>query len=534
MPAVQPSLLVAPDGPAVVNTTQDIPVAGLGLVLRVPAVAPGRVELTLAEVTLEGPPGMTELTAGTSPGLVVTTNLGPLSAGWASEQANDVTWLTADWGARRSLVSLNVTSAAGGDATLLRPKISDGGVWFPPLPVDTVSLGTEQPLPDVVASRLMLEAGKLEAGNFKSAKARLKGLTVKLAGQPSDLSVLVGGQSVFSRPGRLLPGQQVRVVDGLLGALQQRIPADGKAVDVPILIQAGLLGPVKVVGAQFTADVVYTALDGGQASLPIAWRGEAVGRLTVGAGNSLAKMSFTVTPELIPERILVEGQAANVSTYAQLCDPGHQAAQGFPGLGETALAGVDVLLRPTTKQVVGTLALHPDVKGRPAEVPYGGALVPFTASVADSALRKPLWVPVQLPKPLLLKERWWAVLTISQGEALWPLSTAVPPLEGSLGPVLRRLGQGAWFPWEPPPSPTWALGRLRVTSQAPAPPFQVELRRGAAKQTVAADASGRVVVPEATLKALGTAGATVEVAVRSASAPVAGAVRVGELRVAVR
>jgi hypothetical protein len=213
---------------------------------------------------------------------------------------------------------------------------------------------------------------------------------------------------------------------------------------------------------------------------------------------------------------------------------GHGAAQGFPALGAAGLAGVDVVLRPTTRQVVGTLALHPDVKGRPAEVPYTGGEVPFTVSVEASALRKPLWVPVQLPKPVLLKERWWLVLTVAQGEALWPLATKVPTLEGGLGPVLRRLGQGAWFPWEPPPLGGWALGRLRVSSQAAPPPFQVELRRGAVKRTVTPDASGKVVVPDTVLAALGAAGATVEVAVRSAGPAVAGAVRLGELRVAVR
>jgi hypothetical protein len=513
----------------------DVPATGLRLLVKVPAVAPGRMELKDASLTLEGPAGTTELVAGTSPGLVVTTNLGPLSANWTSEKDNDVTWLTADWGTRRSLVSVKLTSTVDGDPNVARPKVSDGGVWFPPLPVDTLPLNVEQPLPDIIASRLMLEVGKKEAGDvFKSAKDRFKGLTVKLAGQPSDLSVSVAEQPIFTRPGRLLPGQQVRVVEGLRDELQKRLPADGTKADVPLTIQAGVLGPVKVASAVFSSRIVYSALDGAPASLPLGWGQEAVGRVTVGEGTTLEELRFTVIPELLPERILLEGQLSQASAAAQLCDPGHGAAQGFPGLGTAGLAGVDVVLRPTTRQVVGAVSLHPDAKGRPADGPYAGAQVPFTVSVEASALRKPLWVPVQLSKPVLLKERWWLVLSVGQGEALWPLATTVPSLEGGLGPVLRRLGEGAWFPWEPPPSPVWALGRLRVASQAAAPPFQVELRRGVVKQTVVPDASGRVVVPDTVLAALGTAGTTVEVAVRSAGVPVAGAVRLGELRVAVR
>lgn len=539
---VPPPQLVAADGQSAVGKTLDIPADGLSLTLVVQAVAPARLELTQAELTLTSPAGTTDLTGGAA-GLTVTTNLGPLSANWASEQdatKGGVTWLTADWGARRPLVALKVNpTTIPADATQAkqaRLRISDGGAGFPPQPVDTIPLGQERTLPEVVASRLMAEVvAPGPNGVLVASKDFLNGLVVKLGSQPEDLSVSVGTQPpVFERPGRLVAGQQARVVDGLREALQKEVPADGKGASIPLVIRDSLRGRVTVSAASFSALAVYSALDGALTSLPLAWGGEAVGQVTVGTGTTLADLRFTLVPELTPERFLVEGRPEQVTPYAQLCDSTHAGAQGFPGLGAAALAGVDVLLRPLSERVVGTLALYPDVHGRPGNVPYTGAQVPFTLTVSGPKPWAPRIVPVQLPKPLRLGERWWLVLTVTEGAALWPLSTALPVLSGDVGPMLRQLAGGAWSPWEGPPDRVWALARLRVASQAPPPAFRVKLRRGTASQLVLPDASGRVVATSAVLTALGTTGPAVEVALSSAGTPVTGTLRLDGLRVAVR
>ncbi len=534
MPAAPLKLVTATGQPAT-SGVQEVPATGLTLTLKVPEVAPAHLELTQAELTLSAPTGTTNLSGGGT-GLVVATNLGPLSQGWTSEKANDVTWITADWGERRSLVSITVSSTVANDPNVARLKVSDGGVWFPPLPVETVPFNREQALPDIVASRLMIEVVRPDAGGvLKPATGRLAGLTVKLAAQPFDVSVRVGRQPpVLERAGRLLPGEQVRVVEGLREALQQQVPGDGRAADVPVVIQAAVPGRVTVPAAQFSAQTVYTALDGGPAPLWLDWGGEALGRLTVGEGALLSELSFTLEPELTPERIRVEGRLQEASSYGQWCDGGHVAAQGFPGLGDGALTGVDLVLRPKTGRVVGTLALHPDASGRPADEPYVGARVPISVEAQGAPPWKARWVSVQLPRPVRLAERWWLVLTVSEGEALWPLSAVVPGVEGGLGPVLWRVTEGAWFPWEAPPAQAWALSRLRGASGEGPPPFEVELRRGNAKKKVTPDMSGRVEVPAAVLSGLGKVGAAVEIAVKSAGPSVAGSLHLRALRVAAR
>lgn len=534
---VPPPRLVTTGTTSAVGQTLDLPADGLVLTLKLPAVAPARLELTQAELVLTSPSGTVDLTGGTSAGLTVTTNLGALSAGWTSEKANDVTWLVADWGVRRPLASIKVDLVSNPDPKKeARLRISDGGVWFPVQSVETVPFGVERSLPDVVASRIMLEV-VLPKGNgvYEASAGRVSGFTVKLGAQPQDLSVGVGPRPpVFERPGRLVAGQQVQVVNGLRDALQQQVPRDGSAADVPVVIRDALRGRVTVTSATFAALSVYSALDGARTSLPLTWGAEALGQLTLNPGATLTELRFTLLAELLAERFLVEGRVADVAPYAQLCDGGHEAAQGFPGLGTSALAGVDVLLRPLSERVAGTLALHPDVLGRPSEVPYTGARVPFAWNAPGPKPWAAGFIPVQLSEPVGLPERWWLVLTLSEGEALWPLSATVPALAGGLGPVLRRLSGNVWTEWEAPPAQGWALGRLRVTSKAAAPPFKVELRRGAVKKPVTVDGSGGVVAPADVLTALNGATGPVTVAVASAGAPVSGTLKLDGLRVAVR
>lgn len=535
---IRPSLILkAPDGQPAVGNTLGIPAEGLALTLEVPAVAPARLELTEASLTLAAPTG-TEATTdlkGGDAGLTVTTNLGALSAGWAEEKARDVTWLIADWGERRPLVALQVDSTAALDPNQARLRISEGTVWFPAQSVDTVPFNAERSLPDVVASRLMLEVvAPGEGGVLQPAKGHLSGLTVKLGAQPHDVSVSVGTQPpVFERPGRLVAGQQARVEDGLLAALNRAMPADGKAARTPLVIRDALRGKVTVAAARFSALLVYTALDAAQASLPLGWRGEAVGRVTVGDGSPLREVGFTLVPELLPQRFLVEGRLEEAAPHARLGAARHATAQGFPGLGAETLVGVDVLLRPLAPRTVGMLALHPEAHGLPGEAPYTGAQVAFELLATGERPWAPRFVSVELPGPVRLPERWWLVLTVAEGEALWPLSTAVPEVAGGLGPVLGRRAGGAWSEWEPPPEKAWALARLRVARMDAPPLFEVELRRGA-KQLTVRPSGGRVALSADALAPLGTEGAVLEVRARSTGAPVAGALRLEGLRVAVR
>ncbi|HVE82134.1 MAG TPA: hypothetical protein VND93_04780, partial [Myxococcales bacterium] len=478
MPA--PSLLTPAGAPAV-GTTQDIPGRGLPLIVRWPRAAPARLELIQAKLTLGAPAGVTAL-AGGDPALAVVTNLGPLTAGWTDEQAKDVTWLTVDWGARRALVSIKVTTtwsdATKEDPTLARLRISDGGPWFPPLPIDTIPFNKDVPLPDLVASRLMIEIVRRDAaGVLQPAANRLKALALSLAGQPYDLSVAVGeARPLYQRSGRLLAGQQAVVESGLLEALNAAAPKDGAAADVSLWIRDSLQGRVAIAAAQLSAATVISALDAPVLDgLPLDWDGQAVGRVTLGTGAKLDELRLTPAPDLRPERLLVAPAASASATppaFGHLVDPEHSAAQGFPA-PSAAVTGVDVLLRPTRSTVAGTLALHPDEGGRPAAAPFTGVSVPFQIDTGTAAAPWPArWLTLQPRKPLAISGAWWLVISVESGEAIWPLSGDAPRVEGAALPApLHRLGAGAWSAWEPPPAAAWAHCRVRVADASPPPLF---------------------------------------------------------------
>ena len=343
----------------------EIPSGGLALTLRVPAVAPAHLELSGVELKLAAPAGVEVRSAPGS--LAVTTNLGALSQGWKAEKGKDLTWLTADWSEPRTLVGLSSKVDTGAVSKLVRLKVSDGGVWFPPLQTQTVELGGKLSLPDLVASRLMLEPVRSEAGALVPSSTRLSALSVELARQPSDLALRVGGQApCYERRGRLLPERPATLTHELREALARELPGDGTAADIPLVLEARMPGTVKLESARFTTSTVFTRLDEGEPLLPLSWHEDAVGRVTVGTGAKLEEVRFTLVPELAAEHILLEPGPEETSSLAWLCAPGHSAAQGFPGLGPRPLAGVDVRLRTSRSPMRGTLALHPDVGAAPA------------------------------------------------------------------------------------------------------------------------------------------------------------------------
>ncbi len=535
--------LLAPDGQPAAGRTLSLPPEGLALTLRVPAAPPAHhLEPTQVRLTLSAPSGVTTLTGGGA-GLTVVTSLGALSANWADEQ-NDtkggVKWLTADWGARRTLVSIKLTSKAGAaDTARARLKVATGsGPWFPPLPVDTVPLNSEQALPDIVADRLMVELVKPDTNNvLQPAASFLTGLTLTFASQPVELSAALGdAPPLFQNPGRLLPSTQVVVDRPLLDAVARDFPRDGKPADLRVTLRGTVQGQVTVSAVQLGARAVYerlaTPAPGDSVSLP--WAGEALGQLTVGEGV-LDEVRFTVAPDLIPERLLTDPRPPPAFTYACLGDVDHVPAQGFTALPGAPLAGVDLWLRPGTPRVAGTLALHPDDQGQPGPTPFGGAVMPLFIEETGPRPWHSRWVPLTLPKPLRLDAGpWWLVLTVSEGEAFWPLGFNAPTLARPV--PLRRPGHGAWTPWGPPPAPTerpWARCRLRAASTTPAPDFEVELRRGTGRLVVTPGADGRVSLTRAQLAGLAS-GPVLGLAVRTHTVPVSGGIRFEDVRIAIQ
>ena len=159
---------------------------GRTLVLDVP---PG-VELLRASLTLQAPGD--DVMVDVVPGATLATSTGRKQL----SKDESIEWVSLDWGARRPLTFLQLQTPAGSPAGKARLSVAEGGPWYPPTPSDTVPLGGNgQPLPGIMASRLMMELVDASAADPLKPKVlvptKLSGVVVKAAARPADLTVLV-------------------------------------------------------------------------------------------------------------------------------------------------------------------------------------------------------------------------------------------------------------------------------------------------------------------------------------------------------
>jgi hypothetical protein len=122
------------------------------------------------------------------------------------------------------------------------------------------------------------------------------------------------------------------------------------------------------------------------------------------------------------------------------------------------LSAVELFVRPlgAAAAVSGTLSVHGEDAGRPAEMPLAEAVNWQIPVVADRPVSE-AWLRCELALPALVPtSRWWAVLQVDQGELLWYLGDAAP---AGAGPGLYRTGDGAWMPAAVEPQ-SWLQSRL--------------------------------------------------------------------------
>jgi hypothetical protein len=201
---------------------------------------------------------------------------------------------------------------------------------------------------------------------------------------------------------------------------------------------------------------------------------------------------------------------------AHRCGAGFAAAQAFaPPTGGGLLAGIDLHLRPLTRTCKGTLTLFSEAYDRPGDKPLKGATLELDLEQTVEPPWPALWVSFEAPKPILLEEaKWWAVLTVTEGNILWTLEKpGAAPRSGELAPLTalyRTEDTGPWLPREEPapvggkPGALWAVTRprLRAPAAEPPPPPSVKLRWGAKVLTVLPDDTGLVALDERALEGL--------------------------------
>ncbi|WP_295455102.1 hypothetical protein [uncultured Thiodictyon sp.] len=479
MPADPIALLLAADGQPAAGGGLPLGPDGLGLLL---GVASGQ-ELDTGAALLVAPE-LGDLTL--SPAVV--TESGGL------DPATAVAWISADWGEERPLTAVTLTLAPGiapDDARRARLKVQSRGAWLPLYPNDLVPIGAEQRLAPVGAQALMAELvrpavydGKTLPGVWQPDPVQLRSLEVKAGWQPRDLRVAVGDGAPFFERSGLLPGAGVRTT-GLADAVNAWLARSPGARAVPIRLTAAAGGQVRVTLEGRVRHLVCDLAGSPDQGLTLPWAAPGVAPIPLAPGAELLEAVCQPVAQLKPQRIRLAPDAADRTGRAQRCTPQMAVAQGFAALPEdAALTGLDLRVLPRGAAGSGTLALHPDLHGRPAPAPFGGGVLPLAWDGLEPGASDSLWIGAEFPDPLALPEpRWWLVLTLAAGELLWSLGDVAPP---GAGGVLYLNRDGTWLPPTGSKPGTWALTRLR-TAASPGAVTGVRLRRGGVTVPWAAD-----------------------------------------------
>lgn len=487
---------------------------GRTLVLDVP---PG-VELLRASLTLQAPGD--DVMVDVVPGATLATSTGKKQL----SKDESIEWVSLDWGARRPLTFLQLQTPADSPASKARLSVAEGGPWYPPTPSNIFPLGGNgQPLPGIMASRLMVElVDATSAADPLKPKVlvptKLSGVVVKAAARPADLSVLVEpGTLFFHQATPLQPFQELTLVEDLTAALQRAWPAELKGGQVALTLRSS--APAKLTKIHLTLDtatVVQQWSSGGSSlSLPLVRDGEASASIDVPVGQKLKEVRFRVQHQLRDEHLPLTPQPPPEPLLAHRCGSGFAAAQSFSApVGGGPLVGLDLHLRPLTREVKGTLTLFPDTHDRPGEQLLEGTTLELSLEETGNAPWPYRWAAFELPKPVALDSGWWAVLTVTEGTVLWSLGEpGSAPDEGPLVPrtaLYRTEDTSPWLPREVPSpkkgeaSGPWAFTRPRLQAPAvlPPPPPRVRLRWGDRSLDVTPDEDGSVFLDEHTLEKL--------------------------------
>ena len=514
------------------SDTLSLPAEGLPLTLRLGA----HEELERAILILQGSSSEETLASSNS------TEHGPVEDNqWPTENVN---WLIADWGEPRSLVSVNVSAAAG----KIRLKVFVNGGWVPLYPNDVIDMGSEQRFPAVVTSKLMLEpVGKVsEYGVFPPTATTITGLTLKCTKQPIDVSLSIDDMpAVFQQAGALPMGQGVPI-DDFTAAVNANLADAGERTEVPLRVHAATVGEFYIKTFDTRIVSVATALEGVTAgdSISLPWGGEAQGRVRVGAKQKIREVRFRQRAELADER-LYWPVVAPTSRQALLCDPEHRVAQAYAALPQgLVLQGIDLYLRAGNRAVEdgqadinGTLTLHPDNKGMPGEQPFPGAEIEFNLPLQKESLTETDWQGFEVSASELSNGPWWAVLSVDSGGELFWYTDVATSMSDYVVSVLYHVAGGGWLnASKADPAAIWALSRLRVNDRK-SKTTQLALRRGGILLPISADDEGRVAVSDPEVLARLNKGnalnrSALDIVV-SAEAPaqVAGQVKVSEIRI---
>jgi hypothetical protein len=361
-------------------------------------------------------------------------------------------WLSVNWDLERAITSLTIAAPMASPATPTcgaRVRMFSAGNWLPLPPRDTLSFVAGKAsarFPACAASRLMIEllAENQVSGNWTGVQVpgavNLSGVKVNVTAtpQPCHFSVAIADDPPFFHVGGPMPVQAV-AVDGLVRALNRYLFDHPGATTIPLLLRAA--APARLQWLSFDAE---------QEPVP--------------------PVVDPSRPAPAPPRVEqagVQPAADPAAARGRWCDAGHRAAQAFdPPPAGSGLSAVELFVRPlgAAAAVSGTLSIHGEVAGRPAELASAGPVNWQIQATAERPGHED-WLRCELPLPAPVPtSRWWVVLQVDQGELLWYLGDVAP---AGAGPGLCRTADGAWMPASAQPQ-SWLQARLALIAVAAA------------------------------------------------------------------
>lgn len=473
---------------------------------------------------------------------------------WTSSAGDGVTgaevsWVSLDWRARRTVVEVFVELVNAPAAGVVgRLKLADDGPWYAPVP-ESLPLNARVRLPSYGAKRLMVELVRRDGERLLPATAAVHTVSVRVLASPPDLSLSIERELVQRLDRSLSPSERWRVHQPLLDATRRTLAGMPRSDTrtFALTVRASSKGVLRrvVVSAAARVEVCRWAAGGSSVTLRVSPGSPARARIEAPAGDAeLTGLEFGVEARLPSERCLALARHGHGFTDACRCRPGTITAQRLPtAAGAARPLALELQLMPMSRTLRAAVALHRDRFGVPEGEPVVRERLEFRMESDAEAPWAASWVSLAIPPPLSLAMRGvplWALLTVEEGDALWSLD----PAEGSPGVLFRR-GAETWREQlvyvasrhgeaassRPNGRAAAARVRLRVTAAEP-PSASLRLRWRAREIPLVADAAGRVALsPEelGRLRAGGESGGADAIEL-VAQSPVSGDISLFDLR----
>ncbi len=382
-------------------------------------------------------------------------------------------WSSVDFGSPRTITAVKFTCFEPASATV---QIDLGGTFMTIAPDGTLCVPSGEEgtapqltlntgggaLPLLTSSKIKLTAVDPSDHKLTLTDHKLTLTSVSFRPLPTNLSVRLAGQPPFwTHPGPLTAGITTPDFAGLLTQFLagSQSSSNQDAHSIPITVHSDVIALLSSATLEIDYEIAHSLLPNGVPALKLTYgfygcaqeQGSAYSLSTTLPANSTPlKARATIRGEFEPSR-LVGCEGSPWATPAELpfhspivveLLPGQALAQPFclaqpspserPGRVRITAIDLSAASKVLPASILN-LALQSDADGRPSgEVLLSTSVTLDPADLLDdiaalmkaSAATEPAllpWISVPLPQPFVLEgtQRYWVVLQVQEGEAIW-------------------------------------------------------------------------------------------------------------------